>query len=234
MKIIPDWYVLSLEELMILAAGSGISQFYGIQTESISHFTQEKYLKQIFAMVKKGLLQAEDDHVVVAKNCLDIFRNIRDAKHIILCYPGEEHMPQRCFYCADKAALLESSNVDCKKVRAKLIRQAEIWSAVMDQTYFPDGVPVSDAMFEGEVQEKVFDGWFQPVEQLMMRKETWMIIDSLNPLTGEVRARLRITKNPFGYGLIYQEEKEESGYFQKEKLSYYLKRMAGEIEYDNG
>ena len=229
MTMVPDWYVLSMEELLILAAGSGIHQFYGMETERVSQFTQEEYMQQIFAMTKKGLLRAEEDHVTVAEDYREIFRNIRDAGYLLLCYPGEESMPQRCFYCGRDVTVMESSAVDSKKIRITSIKKEEIAACIADETYFPDGVPASDAMFENAVLENAFDGYFPSVEQLMARKETWMVIDSLNPLTGEVHARLRITKNPFGYGMIYQEKKEESRYFQEKWLLTYLQRMTGGI-----
>lgn len=227
MTMVPDWYVLSMEELVILAAGTGISQFYGIEADRIPQFTQEEYMQQIFEMTKKGLLEAEDDHVVVAEGCGEIFRSIRDAGYLLLCYPGEESMPQRCLYVAKDVAVMESSAIDSKKVRVKMIKKEEISDCIMDETYFPDGIPVSDAMFDQAVLETSFDGFYPSIEQVMKRKETWMVIDSLNPATGEMYGRLRITKNPFGYGLVYQGEKEISRYFQKDLLADYLKWLTG-------
>lgn len=218
-------FVLSMEELMILAAGSGIDQFYGIRAEDIPQFTQETYMQQILEMVEHGHLQKAGDRVSVAPKYQRIFGNIRDAKRLLLCYPGENHMPQRCFYCGSQIAVMENSVSDSKKVKVDLMDVEKMVSELLDESYFPEGIPVTDPMFESATLETAFDGYFPPVEQILTRKEMYLVIDAVDSETGEVNARLCITKNPFGFGMLYQKEKEINRYFIKEQMISYVKSM---------
>ncbi len=234
MMIKPDWYVLSMEEFMILASGIGIDRLYGMETKAAAKLGREAYLQQIFQMTKKGWLISKDSYMEMSGEMKTIFQGIRDAIDLLVCYPQDMHMPVRCFYCGSEITVVENSAVDNGKMRVCSVGCEDVYNDLIQQTYFPEGLPSSDFRREDNSLKKAFDGMFPSAEQVLKQEGTWLVMDSVNPFLGEVAARLCIIDHPLGYELIYQENEEEREFCQRKQILYYLERMTGGSIHDNG
>lgn len=234
MKQKPDWYLLSMKELLILAAGAGIRQYYGLIPGDAGNMTKEEYLDCVFQMTKVGFLETEEDHVKIEKTLLAVLEQIRDAKTILVCYPNDDRVPMRCCYCASRVTMIESCHADSAKVRVGGMEYRELPELLSDASYFPEQISESVGMLRDEFQKQEFAGVFLPAEQVLAGKGVHLIIDSLRPDDGSVWGRLKIMEHPFGYGIVFAQKDEERCFFRKDKLLRYIEILMEGGDHDNG
>lgn len=217
-----DSNILKYEEMQILCAAAGITQYYGMNIPDQEITQKDVFNELLFRMVKRKQLKI-DDKIYLEEPLLSIFRIIEKADDIFLVYPRDERYPTTCYYYGDEIAKVQNGSRRSREMRVSLISKMKMQEELM---------LMQEEIYQDEEEEKEiffsdFDGCREDGAAVIAREDCLFLMDHIKCASNSICSRLSVERRGLFEWINYQEDKNETILYERQRFMTYIHRMMG-------
>lgn len=202
-------YGLQETEICILLALKGVQELYGICFQGMEDITQEDIYRNVFQMLKKGILYKTENRLQIEETLDNWLDFIKNAEKFLVLADADELVPESYYYAtADTVILLRPAGQQRSRLFMQKLTKAEMWEHIKNQGLEVKSHTNQHISPEG-LLEKARECWYEDKEKLLQKQEIKQLLQEYD-IDTKCKSRQLIR---FSYGLdeylMYSDEQED-------------------------
>ncbi|MFR5633997.1 MAG: hypothetical protein ACLUFH_13580 [Monoglobales bacterium] len=212
-------HIFDLLEFQVLAAASGMEQYYGFSCFGHSETEAEEIVYAVYRLLQDGILKQEGQDLVIQPPIRELLNTVRNSRMVVTVDPGAANAqePGQCLYW-DKGKIVcaEEKYREKGKIGFSLISEDELKCQMKELGHLPEKKLTEDmgAFSMDEYWKKIPEnlswllslGLSAETESLQDQERIHSLFSLREKESGTVRMRILVLDFAMEYAMVIQRE----------------------------
>ena len=212
-------HIFDLLEFQVLAAASGLEQYYGFSCFDHSETTAEEIIYAIYSLIQDGILKQEGQELVIQPPIRELLDTVRNSRMVVTVDPGAANAeePGQCLYWdRERIACAEEKQREQGKIGLSLISEEELKCQMREMGYLPEEKLTEDMGYFAldEYWKKIPEnlswllslGLSTETEILQNQERVCSLFSLREKESGAIRLRILVLDFTMEYAMVIQRE----------------------------